>query len=73
MIETVEILVEGMGCEGCVAAVEKALRAVPGVRSVRVDLKAGRATVDQEGADPGALLRAVQKAGYDARLAGAAR
>jgi copper chaperone CopZ len=70
MAEKFELVVEGMGCEGCVAAVEKALRAVPGVRSVRVDLAAGRATVEQEGADPAALLRAVEKAGYDARPAG---
>lgn len=69
MAETIVLEVEGMGCEGCVAAVEKALRAVPGVRTVTVDLEAGRATVEQEGADRAALVRAVEKAGYDARPA----
>ncbi|BCX19199.1 MAG: hypothetical protein KatS3mg117_2881 [Geminicoccaceae bacterium] len=70
MAEKVELVIEGMGCEGCVAAVDKALRAVPGVRAVAVDLEAGRATVEHEGADPTALVRAVEKAGYDARPAG---
>jgi|DewCreStandDraft_4_1066084.scaffolds.fasta_scaffold00029_340 copper chaperone CopZ len=69
MTEKLELVIEGMGCEGCVAAVDKALRAVPGVRAVTVDLKSGRATVEHEGADPKALLRAVEKAGYDARPA----
>jgi copper chaperone CopZ len=69
MAERLELEIEGMGCEGCVAAVEKALRAVPGVRTVAVDLAAGRATVEHEGADEAALVRAVEKAGYDARPA----
>lgn len=69
MTEKLELVIEGMGCEGCVAAVEKALRAVPGVRTVTVDLAAGRATVEHDGADRAALLRAVEKAGYDARPA----
>jgi copper chaperone CopZ len=69
MAEKLELEIEGMGCEGCVAAVDTALRAVPGVRTVAVDLAAGRATVEHEGVDPAALLRAVEKAGYDARPA----
>jgi copper chaperone CopZ len=69
MAEKLELEIEGMGCEGCVAAVDKALRAVPGVRQVAVDLAAGRATVEHEGVDTAALLRAVEKAGYDARPA----
>lgn len=70
MTERIELVIEGMGCEGCVAAVEKALRAVPGVRTVAVDLEAGRAAVEHDGTDPTALVRAVEKAGYDARPAG---
>jgi copper chaperone CopZ len=70
MADRIELVIEGMGCEGCVAAVDEALRAVPGVRAVAVDLEAGRATVEHEGADPTALVRAVEKAGYEARPAG---
>ncbi|MCX7630762.1 MAG: heavy-metal-associated domain-containing protein [Geminicoccaceae bacterium] len=73
MREKIELEVEGMGCEGCVAAVEKALRSVPNVRAVTVDLKAGRAEVEHEGAELAALLRAVEKAGYQARPVRAAR
>jgi copper chaperone CopZ len=73
MDQKLELEIEGMGCEGCVAAVDKALRAVPGVRGVAVDLGAGRARVEHEGVDPAALVRAVEKAGYDARPAGSAR
>lgn len=73
MADKIELEIEGMGCEGCVAAVEKALRAVPRVRSVTVDLKAGRATIEHDGVDPAALLRAVEKAGYDARQAAGTR
>lgn len=69
MTEKLELVVEGMGCEGCLAAVEKALRTVPGVRAVTVDLKSGRAVVEHAGAYPAALVRAVEKAGYDARPA----
>ncbi len=35
--------VEGMHCAGCVANVEKALRSVPGVTDVKVNLAAGKA------------------------------
>ncbi len=73
MAEKLELEIEGMGCEGCVAAVDQALRAVPGVRIVTVDLKAGRATVEHDGVDAAALVRAVEKAGYDARPAAGTR
>jgi copper chaperone CopZ len=73
MAQKLELEIEGMGCEGCVAAVDKALRAVPGVRGVAVDLGTGRARVEHEGVDPAALVQAVEKAGYDARPAGSAR
>jgi copper chaperone CopZ len=40
---TTTIRIEGMSCEHCTAAVATALRAVPGVADVRVELAAGRA------------------------------
>lgn len=69
MSEKIELIVDGMGCEGCVAAVEKALKAVAGVRAVKVDLKTGRAEVEHEGAQLALLLQAIEKAGYEARPA----
>lgn len=70
MAERVDLVIEGMGCEGCVQAVRTALEKVPGVRVVQVDLAAGRATVEHERAEVAALVRAIEKAGYDARPAG---
>jgi copper chaperone len=56
-----------MTCEHCVRAVTNALEAVAGVEIAEVSLAGGRARVDGE-ADPQALLRAVEKEGYEAKL-----
>ena len=60
--------VSGMSCASCVARVEKALRAVPGVAEASVNLATERATVYSSGAPVAteALLAAVEKAGYSA-------
>ncbi len=58
--------VQGMTCASCVARVEEALKSVPGVTSVSVNLASEKATVgyleDTEYAD---LRRAVKDAGYE--------
>ena len=60
-----EIKVNGMSCEHCVAAVGKAVRAVPGVTAAVVDLKAGTVTV--EGTfDRERVVEAIKAAGYEA-------
>lgn len=59
------VKVEGMMCQHCVAHVEKALRAVPGVEAVEVSLENKQATVTGDAADQ-ALLDAVTDAGYQA-------
>jgi len=60
--------IEGMTCGHCVAAVKKALEAVPGVENAEVSLSEGRAAV--RGAAPlGELVAAVMEEGYEARLA----
>src|SRR5262250_2802149 len=59
--------IKGMHCAGCVAKVERALRAVPGVAEANVNLATERATV-WVGPDSGglpALRRAVVASGYD--------
>ena len=56
--------VQGMSCQHCVAAVKKALSAVPGVTSVEVDLD--KETVTVEGiADAAQVKAAIEDAGYD--------
>jgi Cu+-exporting ATPase len=57
--------VRGMTCASCVAHVEKALRAVPGVDSVAVNLATESAAVETTALDAGALRRAVEEAGYE--------
>jgi Cu+-exporting ATPase len=62
-----ELAIEGMTCAGCVARVERALRAVPGVTTASVNLVTGRARVEHvAGLDRAALVAAVAKAGYAA-------
>lgn len=61
----VQLSVEGMTCASCVGRVERALQAVPGVISARVNLATERATVEGI-ADPAALIAAAERAGYPA-------
>ncbi len=55
--------IDGMSCGHCTAAVEKALKAVPGVISVQVTLEPGEARVEGD-ADVEALKAAVTEEGY---------
>jgi copper chaperone len=68
-MESMTLTIEGMSCAHCEHAVAAALRAVPGVSDAHVELHAGRARVEHEGADPAALEKAVSEAGYSARCA----
>jgi copper chaperone len=67
-METVEIKVEGMDCEGCVKSVTRMLSGVPGVEKVDVSLAQGNAKVTYDPARSGVadLRRAVERAGYKA-------
>ena len=60
-----ELSIRGMTCASCAAHVARALRAVPGVEDAAVNLATERATV-QGAADAGALIAAVEEAGYEA-------
>ena len=57
--------IEGMTCASCVARVERALAAVPGVASASVNLATERAQLAlQPSAVVPALAEAVERAGY---------
>jgi len=60
-----ELAIGGMTCASCVGRVERVLAAVPGVVRASVNLASGRATVQGAGVDRQALVRAVEKAGYE--------
>ncbi|MHB9797738.1 heavy metal translocating P-type ATPase [Pseudomonas sp. MT3] len=65
---SLELAIDGMTCASCVGRVERALRKVPGVREVSVNLASERAHLDLLGAvDIADLVTAVDKAGYKAR------
>lgn len=57
-------------CPSCVAKIEKALTALPGVENAKVSFNTGRIEVqhdpDQAGTEK--LVDAVRKAGYEARV-----
>lgn len=58
--------VGGMTCASCVAHVEEALRSVPGVVSVNVNLASEKATVEyMEGTQYADMKKAVEEAGYE--------
>ena len=67
-MEKIVFAVGGMSCQRCVQNVIAALRTLPGVQQVDVDLDAGQASVT---CDPGRvsvaeLRKAVEEAGFDA-------
>ena len=63
----INLAVEGMTCASCVARVERALKAVPGVVEAEVNLATSRARVVHQGTDIGLLQTAVHDAGYESR------
>ena len=61
----IRLSISGMSCAGCVATVEGALRAVPGVTEASVNF--AEHTADVSGSVPSqTLLAAVKAAGYEA-------
>ena len=60
------VAIGDMTCSSCVAAVEKAIRSVPGVQEASVNLVEKRAQV--RGGDPRAVIDAVIDQGYGATL-----
>ncbi len=67
-MQTVELRVEGMDCEGCVKSVTRMLSGVAGVASVDVSLEEAlaRVTYDPAKAGPPEFKRAIERAGYKA-------
>ncbi len=65
--KTILLSVNGMSCAGCVRTVEAALKDVPGVQIASVNFAGQTAAVTGETL-ASSLIRAVNDAGYDARL-----
>ena len=60
--------VSGMTCGHCVAAISKAVRAVPSVEDVAVDLGTGEVTLGGN-PDERAVRNAIAEEGYEVRAA----
>jgi copper chaperone len=67
-MQTVELKVEGMDCQGCVQSVTRMLNGVPGVGQVEVSLEKAlaRVTYDPAKSGPEQFKRAIERAGYKA-------
>ncbi len=70
-METTELKINGMTCGSCVASVTKALRRVPGVQDIEIDLGSGVARVHGEHAEHQLpeLVAVLGEAGYEAGAA----
>jgi copper chaperone CopZ len=69
---TVTVAVEGMTCPTCETSIERSLRRIPEVHTVRANHVAGVVEVTLEGPAPESALRAATpEAGYDLAGTGA--
>ena len=67
--ESITLDISGMTCASCSSRVEKALAKVPGVIEASVNLATEQASVKRvQGTSAAALIAAVERAGYGARL-----
>ena len=63
-----ELIIEGAGCASCVGKIESALKSVSGVENAEMNF--AQRTVSVTGtANPSALVKAVERAGYSAKVA----
>lgn len=71
LITKTTIAIEGMTCEGCSVALERAIKGVSGVLSAKVDYKNKQVVVSTEACCPfpkDEILKAVENAGYKAKV-----
>ncbi len=63
-----DITVNGMSCKHCVKAVTEAVKALDGVKKIKVNLEEKRATVEYDDQAVGldAIKAAIKEAGYTA-------
>ena len=66
-MDSITIPIEGMTCSGCVANVDRVLKAINGVQRVAVSLAPGQATIEYVPGqvNPAHLRSAIEDAGYE--------
>ena len=65
-MQTTQFVVDGMSCGHCKLAITDEVSQVSGVDSVDVDLEAKLVSVRGADVDTGAVVEAIDEAGYDA-------
>jgi copper chaperone CopZ len=68
-VEKMVLSIDGMSCGHCVARVNKALTAVPGVKVEKVDIGSATLEYDPARATVAAITAALDEAGYPVRSA----
>jgi copper ion binding protein len=69
MAKSVMFDVRGMTCDNCVQHVTKAVREVPGVSDVKVDLATNSARVEGD-VEVAKIIEAIEEEGYEAAVRG---
>ena len=69
-MQHLKVTIDGMSCGGCVSTVEKALRAVPGIRVDAVDVGSATVSYDATRTTPAAIAQAITSAGYEPHSSG---
>lgn len=72
LVSKTAIAIEGMTCEGCSVALEKAIKRVPGVLRAKVDYGNKQAVVSTEACCPfpkNEILKAIENAGFSGSVA----
>jgi copper chaperone CopZ len=72
-MERITVQIDGMSCGHCVAAVDRALRALPGVQVEQVDVGSATIAYDPASVSREGISDAVRAAGYAPRGETAAR
>src|SRR5713101_3631571 len=67
---TAKFKVTGMYCDACQTKIQQALSKADGVKSAKVDLESGSATVNYDDAKvkPDQMIKIIEKEGYKAQL-----
>ena len=69
-LEKTSLKVEGMSCGHCVMAVRKAVQALPGIRTLEVEVGKADVEFDPRLVQVEAIARAIGEAGFQASAAG---
>jgi copper chaperone CopZ len=71
-MQSLSLVIDGMTCDHCIAAVTSALEQVPGVTVERVEIGRARIMYEPKASTVSHIVDAVQDAGYDAFIGGTA-